>query len=152
MSQLEPHKLHHCSKHKDVFETCLQVLRSTRYPKNFNFYSNIFKLFHHSISIPHLDDLTHNLPFFDISICKQIFYETSKYCILFQFISPPLNYFVTITKVKLSLNHILKFISYSFYHKSWVLNPSSKSKIIVYTHLYIDFLIIIELIINFIKA
>ena len=151
MPQLEPHKLHHCPKCKNVFETCLQVLRSTRYLKSFNFTANFWVISPFN-QYPPLRWFNTQFTVFDISFCKQIFYKISKYCILFQFIFSSLNYFVTIIKIKISSNHILKFIPYSSYHKSWVLNSSSKSKIIVYTHLYDDLQIIIELIINFIKA
>ena len=107
MPQLESHKLHNYCKCKYVFETCLQVLQSTRYPKNFNF-TKIFLSYSSFNQYPPLGWFNIIYHFFDIPFYQQISYKTSKYCTLFQFISPPLNHFVTITKVKLSSNHIFK--------------------------------------------
>ena len=69
--------------------------------------------------------------------CKQIIYIISKYDIQFQFISHSLNYFVTITKIKLSSDYILKFYHITSIISLRVHNPSSNSRIIVY-HLSIS--------------
>ena len=129
----------------------LQALQSSRYLKNFSSQRHL-ELLHRSISIPPLGWFNTQSTILWYSYYKQIFYETLKYCILFQFTSPPLNYSVTIVKIKLSSNHVLKFISYCFYHKSSSTYFIFEFKNCYLLLIYINPHIIIKLITYFIKT
>ena len=108
--------MHHYPKRQDIFKTLFASITKRKIHPRTSILCDKFESLYHSISTPHLDDLTQFTILWYFSY-KQTLYKISKCCILFQFTSP-LNNSVIITRIKLLLNHILKFVSYRFYHKS----------------------------------